>query len=205
MTTKEKIVETAFRLFLRWGYNAVSVNTITAAAKISKGGFYHHFKSKRELYEIVLDKYYIDFYEAAINILKQPAPEAKKSYEDVLAFFNPLKNNLSFQLKKSRPLPSKSVNTDYKFVYLVMDGINLYPSVRTRISSMYQKLVDEFTVLFQKAVENGEISASVDPQEKAIALVHLLEGAYDIALLSPGLMTAEKYNHIFQRFWKTEL
>lgn len=50
---KERIVEAALDLFQQEGYHGVSVEQIVAAAETSKGGFYHHFKSKGDLlYEI---------------------------------------------------------------------------------------------------------------------------------------------------------
>lgn len=50
---KERIVEAALDLFQQEGYHGVTVEKIVAAAKTSKGGFYHHFKSKGDLlYEI---------------------------------------------------------------------------------------------------------------------------------------------------------
>lgn len=50
---KERIVEAALDLFHQEGYHGVTVEKIVAAAQTSKGGFYHHFKSKGDLlYEI---------------------------------------------------------------------------------------------------------------------------------------------------------
>ena len=53
--TRTKIMEAAIKLFSNSGYNKASVNDICAEAGISKGAFYHHFKSKQELFLALLD------------------------------------------------------------------------------------------------------------------------------------------------------
>ncbi len=51
---RPEILRTAARLFRERGYDATSMNDISAALKLSKGGLYHHFRSKDEiLYHIM--------------------------------------------------------------------------------------------------------------------------------------------------------
>lgn len=47
---KEKIIESARRLFNRRGFNAVSIDDIMADAGLTRGSFYTYFDSKSELY-----------------------------------------------------------------------------------------------------------------------------------------------------------
>jgi TetR/AcrR family transcriptional regulator, transcriptional repressor for nem operon len=53
-TTREQIVEAADRLFYRRGYEHTSFADIAAAVQISRGNFYHHFRSKDEILEAVI-------------------------------------------------------------------------------------------------------------------------------------------------------
>lgn len=48
-THKEKILDSAFKVFLQKGFNA-GINEIIKEAGISKGALYHHFNSKNDLY-----------------------------------------------------------------------------------------------------------------------------------------------------------
>lgn len=48
--TRGRIVESARRLFNRSGFEQVSIDQIMAAAGLTRGGFYHHFDSKDQLY-----------------------------------------------------------------------------------------------------------------------------------------------------------
>jgi TetR/AcrR family transcriptional regulator, cholesterol catabolism regulator len=53
--SRQEILRTSARLFRERGYDATSMNDISAALKLSKGGLYHHFRSKDEiLYQIMI-------------------------------------------------------------------------------------------------------------------------------------------------------
>jgi AcrR family transcriptional regulator len=46
---KQKILDTASRLFHKQGYNSTGINQIIKESNVAKGGLYHIFKSKEEL------------------------------------------------------------------------------------------------------------------------------------------------------------
>lgn len=52
--TRARILESAARVFARRGYDAATVEEITAECGIAKGGLYGHFASKEELFRTVL-------------------------------------------------------------------------------------------------------------------------------------------------------
>ena len=54
-TTRDHIVEAADQLFYRQGYEHTSFADIAATVDISRGNFYHHFKSKDEILDAVID------------------------------------------------------------------------------------------------------------------------------------------------------
>jgi AcrR family transcriptional regulator len=82
MNTREKIVHTAYQLFVRNGYRGVSVNDIILEAEISKGGFYHHFKGKGELLEAVMEISFYQEFRDLINYFDQKgvSPTSKLKY-----------------------------------------------------------------------------------------------------------------------------
>jgi TetR/AcrR family transcriptional repressor of nem operon len=48
--TRAKVVESARILFNRHGFDEVSIDQVMKFARLTRGGFYNHFKSKDELY-----------------------------------------------------------------------------------------------------------------------------------------------------------
>ncbi len=53
-TTRDRIAEAADGLFYRQGYGQTSFSHIADAVGISRGNFYHHFKSKDEILDAVI-------------------------------------------------------------------------------------------------------------------------------------------------------
>ncbi len=53
-TTRDQIIEAADQLFYQQGYEHTSFADIAAAVQISRGNFYHHFKSKDDILNAVI-------------------------------------------------------------------------------------------------------------------------------------------------------
>src|SRR3954467_7331735 len=52
--TKRKIVDAGVKLMRAQGFNATTVDDICSAAGVTKGGFFHYFKSKEEIAKAAL-------------------------------------------------------------------------------------------------------------------------------------------------------
>lgn len=55
--TRARIVESARRLFNRHGFEQVSIDQIMSGAGLTRGGFYHHFSSKDQLYAAAVSSF----------------------------------------------------------------------------------------------------------------------------------------------------
>ncbi len=53
-TTRDQIIEAADQLFYQQGFSHTSFTDIAAVVEISRGNFYHHFKSKDQILEAVI-------------------------------------------------------------------------------------------------------------------------------------------------------
>lgn len=60
MELKDKIINSAYELFSMRGYEKTTIEEIIKQAECSKGGFYHHFKSKEEILEVIIANYIAD-------------------------------------------------------------------------------------------------------------------------------------------------
>lgn len=56
---KERLLFAGFQLFLQKGVDGTGIDEILKFAEVSRGGMYHHFGSKTELYEAVLEHYFL--------------------------------------------------------------------------------------------------------------------------------------------------
>lgn len=83
-TTRKHIIEAADQLFYRQGYEHTSFAHIADAVQISRGNFYHHFKSKDEILDAVIDVRMAN----TRNMLEQWEIEAKIPADRIRSFIN---------------------------------------------------------------------------------------------------------------------
>jgi len=88
-TTREHIVEAADQLFYRQGFEHTSFADIAGVVRISRGNFYHHFKSKDEILDAVIDVRLADTRE----LLQQWENEGQEPADRIRSFIHILLAN----------------------------------------------------------------------------------------------------------------
>jgi AcrR family transcriptional regulator len=73
-TTRERLIAIGFDLFGANGYEATSVGAILETAGVARGAFYHHFASKAELFDAVLDR--------VIARIAEASADAARAHDD---------------------------------------------------------------------------------------------------------------------------
>jgi len=89
--TRQKLLETAIRLFSAKGFHGVSVDAIVEAAKVNKRMVYHYFGSKPGLYQEALHEVYqrieaVEFH--AVNRGKTPREKLTRLLETYFEFLD---------------------------------------------------------------------------------------------------------------------
>ena len=88
ITSKDKVFQTAARLFYQHGYRAIGVDTIAAEAGIGKMTLYRHYPSKDDL----IVAYLKDSNELFWNNFEQITKDSPTPREQLLAFFQSLQD-----------------------------------------------------------------------------------------------------------------
>lgn len=57
-TATPRLLYVALQLFMKQGFNATSIDQICQTTGVSKGAFFHHFRSKNEIAEAVIENYW---------------------------------------------------------------------------------------------------------------------------------------------------
>lgn len=83
-TTRVHIIEAADQLFYQQGYEHTSFSNIADAVKISRGNFYHHFKSKDEILDAVINVRLAN----TQKMLEQWEIEGKQPEDRIRSFIN---------------------------------------------------------------------------------------------------------------------
>ncbi|PIF44397.1 AcrR family transcriptional regulator [Chryseobacterium sp. 52] len=94
VSPKDRIVEAAFELFSKQGYNSTGINQIISEAKVAKASFYQYFKSKEDLcVEFLNVRHRYWFNELNLFLLKEEDHQSKllKAF-DFLIYMNEKEN-----------------------------------------------------------------------------------------------------------------
>src|SRR5262245_40033523 len=83
-TTRNHIIAAAYRLFYRRGYEHTSFSDIAAVVRISRGNFYHHFKTKDEILDAVINARLAD----TGKMLEQWEIEGKQPADRIRSFIH---------------------------------------------------------------------------------------------------------------------
>lgn len=88
VTPKDKVFQTAARLFYQRGYRAIGVDTIAAESGIGKMTLYRHYPSKDDL----IVAYLKDSNEVFWNNFEEITKDSPTPREKILAFFQSLQD-----------------------------------------------------------------------------------------------------------------
>ena len=164
--TRTKILDSAVKLFSTRGYTAASVDDICKDAGISKGAFYHHFKSKQALFLALLDGW-LQTIDDAIEASKgKTAPETFMQMTEAFPYMfgtagEGLPMFLEFWLQASR---------DKK--------------IWEASIAPYRRYHKYFTSLIKKGVDEGSF-VEVDPELTSRMIVSTAMGLLLQSLLDP--------------------
>lgn len=105
--TQARILEAAVKQFSVSGYNKASVDSICDQAGVSKGAFYHHFKTKQDVFLALLDGWLQTFDQAIEASKDRPVPETFQMMTEYFPYiFESASDNLpmflEFLLQASR-------------------------------------------------------------------------------------------------------
>lgn len=130
--TKRKIFETSMKLFAEKGYDATSIEEITATVGVAKGTLYYHFSSKEEIFNFLIEE--------GIKLL-QNSIDIKTSKLD----------NYIDKIKAVVLIQIKIVNKYENFITILLSQ---FYGKESR-NQMCQKHVYEYIEKIENIVENG--------------------------------------------------
>ncbi|MFC1887272.1 TetR/AcrR family transcriptional regulator [Candidatus Cloacimonadota bacterium] len=148
---KNEIMDTAQILFYSKGYDAVSVNLIIETIGISKGTFYHYFKSKEEL----LDQLVLRFTQAAITHI-QPVMEDHS--------INAIEK-LNLLYKRSSKFKLDQADFIKTIINVFYDDNNIVMRYKFRNKNL-ELFVPYFATIFEQGIQEGVFKMG-DPTKTA--------------------------------------
>lgn len=148
-STRDFIIDEAYKLFLKRSYEAVSINDISQAIGFTKGALYHHFVNKEDLFKAVVDKY-LCFIEPSNNNEQLTLKEyldlvVQKIYEMIKSLFNP---SLDFET--------------IDFISLSIAALRHYPGFVEAKGRYLELEIEKTKAILDQAIEKGEIRNDIN-------------------------------------------
>ena len=163
MNTKEKIAEIAFQLFTQNGYKATSIAQLVTSSGLSKGAFYHHFKSKQAVYEYVIDCYFLSYYRDFDWVLFE-----KLTLDEFKSEITKMYIEFISQIKML------TQNNTSKYFILFFEAYNNINDFKNVVQTFYKKYKD---VLSEKNITEKKTTIEIAEKE-AINMIAKFEGLF---------------------------
>jgi len=177
--TRQRILDTAQALILDHGYAGVSVDQLIRSLGLTKGAFFHHFKSKRDLARTLIKRFSDD----GVQLFRDSLARARKLSDDplqqfliVIGLYEELFEGLT------EPYPG-CLLASYAYEMQQFDE-----EIRKIIRIEFCESRRELSRLIGRIMEKYPPRAEVDPVSLADGFMSVFEGAF---ILSKSLNEAD--------------
>lgn len=177
--TRMDILKKAFDLIYKNGYQATSIDHILETTPVTKGAFYHHFKSKEEMgIALIEDVVHMEIW-----------PTIQKS----IGASKDFRKNL-YQMLKDLLIAHPLLTADYgcPAVNLIQEMAPINENFRKALKknqTKWRKLIEDEIVRAQAA---GQLSADHNPETIALYIITLYHG-----VRAMGKVLGKGYYNIF--------
>lgn len=181
--TRARIVECARILFNRHGFDNVTIDMVMSEAKLTRGGFYNHFKSKEELFAAAVSSFLMGRgaeWRAEAGIA--PGPPTQKAARQMLDGY----------LSKAH---LGDLDGQCPMIALPSDIARSAPEVL----AAYEVLLKSMVALFEHSV----VGTAAKKRQNALTLAALCVGGMVIARTLPDSEIAEAVRAAALRHGKT--
>jgi len=198
-SSRDKIIEIAFLLSLKNGFDRVSIKKIQEESGLAAGSIYYHFKDKNEILECMVNEYIIDNYHEFKEVIRN----LDGSFMEKIKFISIYKVT-SFNKKQIQSNSKTMPQFNYKdYFILLMSIYHQYDEVRHIFHEMYLDLHDFYHELIKEAIENKEIRDDVDIDTLIIIIQTFLKGYLILWLNCPDLPLEKIVDANIQMIWES--
>jgi len=169
MQTKENILNAAEHLFAVRGYEATSVSMICDAACVSKGAFYHHYKTKQSIFLKLIQRW-LKGLDEQLRLIDESTEDVKEGLLSMGEIIGQVLDVGGPQLPIFLEFWSRAIRD---------------PDVWEATVEPFQRYRDFFAVLVQRGIDEGSLK-DVAPHYTARVIISLAVGMLVQGLLDQG-------------------
>jgi|WetSurMetagenome_2_1015567.scaffolds.fasta_scaffold251014_1 TetR/AcrR family transcriptional regulator, acrAB operon repressor len=177
--TRQSLLDAALKVFSRQGYAETRLEDIADAAKVTRGAIYHHFGSKKELFQELVQV-------AAQNSSRavQQAIQAGGTFLEIARRVLVYSVQLMEQDSQFRGVMA--------LLMFNSGGSADLAAVREQRVTMGLEQVRQISGFFRMGLDQGAVRADLDPDVAATAFLSYQNGLVIMSLMAPGTVKAEQ-------------
>lgn len=187
-STRNNILEIAAQEILRCGFQSSSIGEIIKKANVSKGCFYHHFSSKKQLGYAVLDH--------SIEHVKNEV------WMPMLTNENPLNAIINMFSYPEQYLDCEKVKLGCPINNLSQEMSPIDEGFREKIEIMYTDWKIHLSDSLKRCQNSGQMKTEVDAVEIATLIIAVTQGATAIAKNAQQPKSFSEYSHALVKYLK---
>lgn len=162
-STRERLLEIGLAMLLQRGYHDLGIQTLLAEARVPKGSFYHHFRSKEEFAVEVIDRYMLEVHaglDKCLGDLEQPPLDRVRSF---------------FEATREKYRGEGLLGCLLGGLGQELSGMN--ERFRRKIEWCFAEIARRIAGCLEEACARGELPSGTDPRHMANLLIDCWEGA----------------------------
>ena len=191
--TKERILKTAQRQVLERGFSATSLDNIIQATGVTKGAFFHHFRSKADLAEQLIESFAEQDFALFDEWDRRAEALSDDPYQALILFLKLFEEWLD---SLHQPFPG-CLFAVYVYENTLFDD-NVNGFVRKSLENWQKYYERKFAAVIAVRKPKLEVSAP----ELAESLVSLLEGAFILARSGEQPELISRQSRLFRGYVK---
>jgi AcrR family transcriptional regulator len=168
ISTRQKILDSAYKEIHRNGFQAASLNPILNRTGVTKGALYHHFPNKRALGYAVVDE------------------EIKKSVLEVWlhpleACTDPIEGLKRLIIEAGKTISREEISLGCPLNNLCLEMSPIDDGFRQRVNQIYELWQEGFARVLRLGQANATVSDAIIPKDCATFIVASLAGSRSLA------------------------
>jgi len=180
--THKRILDAAEPLVTANGFAGTSIDDILKSAGLTKGAFFHHFKSKADLARELIERHA----RHDVALFEGLAAEAEKKSQDplerMILFLEGFEKYASSHLTPSLDIPPGCMYAAYTY-----ESMQFEPAIRNFIADSLRRWTSIYVRNFQDVLDRYKPAIPVTARQLGEMIVSIIQG---------GLMLGRAYNDI---------
>lgn len=163
--TRDRIIDTARKLFHQRGFNEVGINDLCREAQVVKGSFYHFFDSKDALLETVINTNAKTLADGLAELEACPLSGREK-----------LLAQLHGALDKARAQQAEQAILGCDIGNLAVELAAYHPHARSATGRAFRQWIEVLERMVAAGIADGSLSPGLDPAQTASGFLAVLQG-----------------------------